>query len=64
MTGVKLERISDIDQYLLKKEQEVEFLTLLKGMLKQIINTSVIMTRIKHQNLLLIWIKITYMVEP
>ena len=63
MTGVKLEKISDIDQYLLKKEQEVEFLTLLKGMLKQIINTSVIMTRINHQHLLLIWIKITYMVE-
>ena len=39
MSGVKLEKISDIEQYLLKKEQGEEFLTLLKDMLKQIINT-------------------------
>ena len=39
MTDVKLEKMSDIDKYLLKKEQEEEFLTLLKDMLKQIINT-------------------------
>ena len=40
MTGVKLEKISDIDKYLfVKKDQEEEFLTLLKDMLKQIINT-------------------------
>ena len=39
-TGIKLEKISDIDMYLLsKKEQEEGFLTLLKDMLKQIINT-------------------------
>ena len=40
MTDVKLEKISDIENiYLLKKEQEEEFLTVLKDMLKQIINT-------------------------
>ena len=45
MTDVKLEQISDICQisltsiYLLKKDQEEEFLTFLKDMLKQIINT-------------------------
>ena len=39
MTDVKLEKISDIDKYLLKKDQEEEFLTLLKDMLRQIINT-------------------------
>ena len=40
MTGIKLEKISDIDMYyLLRKDQEEEFLTLLKNMLKQIINT-------------------------
>ena len=40
MTDIKLEKISDIDMYyLLRKEQEEEFLTLLKNMLKQIINT-------------------------
>ena len=40
MTDVKLENISGIDKYLLlKKDQEEEFLTLLKDMLKQIINT-------------------------
>ena len=45
---------------LLKKEQEEEYLILLKDMLKQIINTCV--NRINSQHLLLIWIKITYMV--
>ena len=60
MTGVKLEKISDIGQYLFI-EKEVEYLMSLKDMLKQIINTRVIMTRINHQHLLLIWIKITYM---
>ena len=40
MTDVKLEIISDIDKYLfIEKDQEEEFLTLLKDMLKQIINT-------------------------
>ena len=39
MTGIKLEKISDIDQYLLlKEEQREEVLILLKDMLKQIIN--------------------------
>ena len=39
MTGVKLEKISDIDKICsLKKDQQEEFLTLLKGM-QQIINT-------------------------
>ena len=40
MTGVELEKISDIDIYLfIKKDQEEGFLTLLNDMLKQIINT-------------------------
>ena len=40
MSGVKLEKISDTDMYLfIENEQEVEFLTLLKDILKQIINT-------------------------
>ena len=40
MTDVKLEKISDIDKYFfIEKDQEEEFLTLLKDMLKQIINT-------------------------
>ena len=35
MTAIKLEKISDIDQYLfIEKEQEEEFLTLLKDMPK------------------------------
>ena len=35
MTGVKLEKITDIDQYLfIEKDQEEEFLILLKDMLK------------------------------
>ena len=62
MTDVKLEKISDIDKYFfIEKDQEEEFLTLLKDMLKQIINTCVIMTLINHQHLLLTWIKITCM---
>ena len=40
MTDVKLEKISDTDKYLfIEKDQEEEFLTLLKDILKQIINT-------------------------
>ena len=40
MNGVKLEKISDIDKYLfIEKDQEEEFLTFLKDMLRQIINT-------------------------
>ena len=49
MTGIELEKISDISDkyllkyqtntYLLRKEQEEEFLTLLKDMSKKIINT-------------------------
>ena len=40
MTDVKLEKISDTDKYLfIEKDPEEEFLTLLKDMLKQIINT-------------------------
>ena len=54
MTGVKLEKI--------KRDQEEEYLILLKDMLKEIINICVIMTRINSQHLLLTWIKITYMV--
>ena len=40
MTGIKLEKISDIDKYLfIEKDQEEQFLTLLKDMLEQIIST-------------------------
>ena len=40
MTGIELEKITDTDKYLfIEKEQEEEFLRLLKDMLKQIINT-------------------------
>ena len=40
MTDVKLKKYLTLQStYLLKKEQEEEFLTLLKDMLKQIINT-------------------------
>ena len=40
MTGIKLEKISDIDKYLfIEKDQEEQFLTSLKDMLEQIINT-------------------------
>ena len=37
MTDVKLEKMSDIELW--KKDEEEEFLTLLKDMLKQILNT-------------------------
>ena len=60
MTGVKLEKISDIEQYLfIEKGKRGGNLILLKDMLKQIINTCVIMNLINHKHLLLIWIKIT-----
>ena len=50
MTGVKLEKISDIDKYLfIEKGLRGGFLTLLKYMLKQIINTWMIMILKKHQ---------------
>ena len=63
ITGVKLEKYLTLTSiYLLKKEQGEEFLIWLKDTPKQIINTCVIMTRINHQNLLLTWIKIIYMV--
>ena len=42
MTRIKLEVISDIDKYLiylLKKDQEEEFLTFAKDLVKQITNT-------------------------
>ena len=40
MTGIKLEIISDIGKYLfIEKDQEEQFLTLLKDILEQIINT-------------------------
>ena len=59
MTGVELEKISDIDiYYLLKKGWEEEFLALLKDTVKQITNTWKIMTLKYHQNTFctLIWI--------
>ena len=43
MTHMKLEKISDIEKYLFI-EKKLKFLTLLKDMLKQIINTWMIMT--------------------
>ena len=62
MTGVKLEKYLTLTSIcLLKKEQEKKFVTLLKDMLKQIVNACVIMTEINSQHLLHIWIKITYM---
>ena len=40
MTGIKIKKYQILTStYSLKKEQEEEFLTLLKDMLKQIINT-------------------------
>ena len=40
MTGVKLEKISDIDKYLfIKKNEKEEFFTLLKDMQKPTANT-------------------------
>ena len=48
MTGIKLEKISDIDKYLFEEE---EFLTLLKDLLKQIISTSMIMILKNRQHL-------------
>ena len=52
MTGVKLEKISDINKYLfIEKGLRGGFLTLLKYMLKQIINTWMIMTLKNSQHL-------------
>ena len=48
VTGIKLEKISDIDKYLFEEE---EFLTLLKDLLKQIISTSMIMILKNRQHL-------------
>ena len=63
MTDVKLKKYLTLQStYLLKKEQEEEFLTLLKDMLKQTINTCKIMILKNLQHLLFIWIKIIYMV--
>ena len=39
MTEIKVEVISDIDVYLLKKEWEEAFLTFLKDLVTQLINT-------------------------
>ena len=38
ITEIELEKISDIDKYLLKIEEEEKFITLLRDMLKQLIN--------------------------
>ena len=52
MTGVKLEKISDINKYLfIEKGWMEEFLTFLKDMLKQITNTWKIITLKNRQNL-------------
>ena len=39
ITRVKLAKISDIDKYLLKKDSEKVFLTLIRDTLKQVIST-------------------------
>ena len=52
MTGVKFEKISDIDKYLfMEKGLRGGFLTLLRDTLKQIINTWMIMTLKNRQHL-------------
>ena len=53
MTGVKLEKISDIDQYLFIEKGT-------RGGISYIAKR-VIMTQINSQHLLLTWIKITHM---
>ena len=56
MTEIELGLISDIDSfYLLKKEWEEVFLTLLKDLIKQINTWSVTMTR-NQVNILCIWV--------
>ena len=63
MTDVKLEKISDIDQYFfIEKGTRGGVSYIAKRYAKEIINTYVIMTQINTQHLLLTWIKITYMV--
>ena len=52
MTGVKLEKISKIGKYLfIEKDSEEKFLALLKYMLKQIINTRMIIVLKNRQHL-------------
>ena len=52
MTGVKLEKISDIDKYLfIEKGLREEFLSLLNDMQKPIMNTQKIMILKNRQNL-------------
>ena len=54
MTGVKLEKISAINRYLfIERDLEEEFLTLIKGTVKQIKNTSKIMIRRGSENTLI-----------
>ena len=63
MTWTELELISDIDMHLLmKKECEEVFLTLLKDLVKQIINTCNFMMIKNQVNTLHIFMKIIYMV--
>ena len=63
MTGVKLEKISDIDQCLfIEKGTRGGISCIAKRYAKANNKYIVIMTRINSQHLLLTWIKITYMV--
>ena len=63
MTGIKLEKISDIDKYLfIEINYSCIFLTLLRDMLKKIINTSMIMILKNHQHLYHTLTSIIYMV--
>ena len=52
MTGIELQKISDVDKYLFieKGKEKEEFFPLLKDMLKQIINTWMIIILKNHQH--------------
>ena len=63
MTGIELKLISDIDMYLFIEKGIVEvFLTLLKDIVKQIINICNHMMSINQVYITFIWMKIIYMV--
>ena len=61
MTGIKLEKISDIDQYLFIEKGLRGGISYIAKRSAKANNKYMIMTRINHQHLLLISIKITYM---
>ena len=62
MTGIELECVSDHEMHLfIKKEWEEVFLTLLKDIIKKIINTWQIMTVVQKVYTLLIKMQVIYM---